>query len=189
MSIIVTPYIFAPRYLMVPLLLSIVIIAIAAGYYISQHSLLSLLIIVFTIMVITITLINSTISISSTIKYGECAGIEVGPICNASQVINDQAFNDDRVLMLGYYTYWLQDNLIMNLSFRSEQERVQFIIQSPDERAQYLYSKNFTYIFSDGSFKNVSQDFTTQNSTITTTKIFEERNVVVFRIDKPTTTL
>ena len=189
MSIIVTPYIFAPRYLMVPLLLSIVIIATAAGYYLSTHSLLSLLIILFTIMVITITLINSTISISSTIKYGECANIKVGPICNASQVINDQASNDDRVLMLGYYTYWLQDNLIVNLSSRPEREYIQCMFNSPDGRVQYLYSKNFTYIFSDGSFKNVSQDFTTQNSTITTTKIFEERNVVVFRINKPTTTL
>lgn len=188
MSIVVTPYIFAPRYLMVPLLLSIVIVATATGYFISQHSLLSALIILFTIIVLAITLFSSLTSISSTVEHGECAVI--GPICNASHIINKQASNDNRICLLGYYSYWLKDNLIVNLSSRQERDYVQFISKSPDERAEYLYNRNFTYIFSDGSFKNVSQDFTTQHSqNITTTKIFEEQNVIVFKINKPTTTI
>jgi hypothetical protein len=109
----------------------------------------------------------------------------VGPICHASQIINTQATNNDRIFFLGYYSYWLNDNLLVNLSTTKEREYVQTVLQSPDERLDYLHNNNFTYIFSDGSFANVSQNYSTVNNSqnLKINLIFEEGNVIVFKIN------
>jgi len=180
-SIIVTPYIFAPRYLMVPLLLLMVIIAISTEHILHNTNILSTLIIIFTISVILITLLSSVSVISSTIDNGECA--MVGPICNASQIINNQASNDDRIALLGSYSYWLKDNLIVNLS--SAMDRKLLSLQSPYDCIKYLYNKNFTYIFFDGNYGYKPDDFINNTQNITTIKIFEENKAIVLKIQPP----
>lgn len=185
-SIIVTPYVFAPRYLLVPLILLMLIPAKAAEYCIinsSKNPIIAKLILLFTVLLLLATLVNSSYGIYSTLKQGECDII--GPICHASQMINNQANNDDRIYFLGYYSYWLNDNLLTNLSTTKEREYVQKALQSPDDRVEYLHNKKFQYIFSDGSFANVSQNYSTENNSqnLKMSRVFEEGNVIVFKIN------
>jgi hypothetical protein len=148
----------------------------------SKNRIISTLILLFTILILLAALFSSTFSIYSTLKQGECN--TVGPICHASYVINEQANNDDRIYFLGYYSYWLDDNLILNLSTLKERDYVQKTIQSPEDRVEYLHNNKFKYIFSDGSFPNVSQNYRTGNNSQNAkiNKIFEEGKVVVFEI-------
>lgn len=185
-SIIVTPFIFAPRYLLVPLILIMLIPAKTAEYFIidsSKNPVIAKLILLFTILLLLATLVNSTYDVYSTLKQGECN--TVGPICHASQVINNLTDNDDRIYFLGYYSYWLNDNLLTNLSTTKEREYVQKTLQSPDDRVEYLHNKKFQYIFSDGSFANVSQNYSTENNSqnLKMSRIFEEGTVIVFKIN------
>jgi hypothetical protein len=183
-SIIITPYIFAPRYLMVPLLLLMVIIAISTEYILNHNSTISIIILIFIIAITFITLLSSLSVISSTINNGEC--IMIGPICNASQIINTQASNNDRVTLLGSYSYWLNNNFIVNLSSTMTRKDLQKFTSSYD-RIKYLYDKNFTYIYFDGNYGYKPDDFINNTQDITTIKIFEEGKAVIIKIH-PTAT-
>lgn len=183
-SIIVTPYIFSPRYLMIPLLLLILIISKSTEYYISTHKIIKKIVVIFTIFVLLITLFSSLQTISSTIKQGECKII--GPICNGSQTLNSNADGNDKIYMLGYYSYWINESLLSNLSNTSERNYLEKTLTTPNDRIIYLQNNNYKYIFSDGSFSNATQNYLVINESEI---IFSDNKVLIFKLNNLTNTL
>jgi hypothetical protein len=88
--------------------------------------------------------------------------------------------------MLGYYSYWLDDKFLINLSNSSERNHLEGTLTTPNDRITYLQNNNYKYIFSDGSFLNVTQNYLISNKSEI---IFSEDKVSIFKLNNSTKTL
>jgi hypothetical protein len=194
--LVIQPSVFAPRYILTTLVMLIPLPAIAFEY-IWHHESRPRLISFWFAVLMAITLITVPFvppagvwtllpgKIVQHIKNGlpEC-GLAISSYCAGLVSLNAKAIEGERVLVAGYYTYWLRPDLLQCLNTPKDYNL--FNHATPSEIWSNLYSNGFSHVAiqraSHGQYLKLL-DTEEAPAWLKVTSEFEDSNMPVFHIE------
>ncbi|MCF8077805.1 MAG: hypothetical protein K9K88_00855 [Desulfobacterales bacterium] len=181
--VVLRPGVFAPRYILYTLLLLILPVAAATEHVLKNERQKRIISAAVTgVCLFYLIGFNGILMIKNSERFKENPGRTA--LQNASELLNQEAEADERVISLNYFTYWLRPDLLETLSKDTENNAFRKI-KTGKQAWKYLHHKGFRYVLIDRTTHGKAAEILDPDQApegITAEEVFNELNYSVFRL-------